>query len=173
MVQNLDLFMYVNSKFVHIEIHIRTQMEQLYFDVITQKCKLEQQTLRNALLIARQNPHEFAYILMQAPGYMAITAGEGIHVIECFPVEVKIRHSGFWIISEGRERRRTTICTRRYWEMIWNTYLNYEPWSALTTPRSRTRTSVVCSKGPHTSRSATWRDDCWTSEGPWSARLIG
>lgn len=93
MTQNLDLFLYVNSKFVHIEKHTRMQMEYLYRDIITQKCRLEQQVLWNALSLAKQKPHEFAYTLMEGPGYMAITAGEIIHIIKCIPVEIEFRPS--------------------------------------------------------------------------------
>ena len=44
-VSNLDIFAYVNSKFVYVEKHIRSQMKQLYNDVTIQKCNLKKQTL--------------------------------------------------------------------------------------------------------------------------------
>ena len=50
-------------------------MKQLYKDVITQKCNLVKQTLKNALSIATQSLDEFAYDLMKGPGYMAVVAG--------------------------------------------------------------------------------------------------
>ena len=40
-VQNLDLFLYINSKFVYIERHHKTQMTKLYLNLIMQKCNLE------------------------------------------------------------------------------------------------------------------------------------
>ena len=40
-VQNLDIFAYVNSKFVYVEKHVRKELKSLYYDVITQKCELE------------------------------------------------------------------------------------------------------------------------------------
>ena len=55
-------------------------MKQLYKDVLTQKCKLEKQTLKNSLSIATQSPDEFAY------------AGEVVHIIKCVPVEIKMEH---------------------------------------------------------------------------------
>ena len=91
-VSNLDIFAYVNSKFVYVEKHIRSQMKQLYRDVLTQKCNLERQTLKNTLTIATQAPDEFAYDLMKGPGYMAVIAGEVVHIVKCVPVEVKIEH---------------------------------------------------------------------------------
>ncbi|KAG7196298.1 hypothetical protein KM043_018547, partial [Ampulex compressa] len=30
---------------------------------------------------------------MKGPGYMAVTAGEVIHIVKCIPVEVKVRHT--------------------------------------------------------------------------------
>ena len=53
-------------------MHIRSQMKQLYRDVLTQKCNLERPTLKNTLTIVTQAPDEFAYDLMKGPGYMAI-----------------------------------------------------------------------------------------------------
>ena len=91
-VSNLDIFAYVNSKFVYVEKHIRSQMKQLYNDVITQKCNLEKQTLKNSLSIATQAPDEFAFDLMKGPGYMAVVAGEVVHIVKCVPVEIKMKH---------------------------------------------------------------------------------
>ncbi|XP_063979925.1 uncharacterized protein LOC135163949 [Diachasmimorpha longicaudata] len=36
-------------------------------------------------------PDEFAYRYMKGPGYMAVVAGEVVHIIECIPKELKIR----------------------------------------------------------------------------------
>ncbi|KAL6431965.1 hypothetical protein ACFW04_007415 [Cataglyphis niger] len=91
-VANLDIFTYMNSKFVYVEKHIRTQINQLYRNILLQQCNLEQQMLQNALVIATQHlcPHIFAYHLMKGPGYMALRAGEVIHIVKCVPVEVRL-----------------------------------------------------------------------------------
>ena len=44
-------------------------MKHLYKDVLTQKCKLEKQTLKNSLSIETQSPDEFAYDLMKGLEY--------------------------------------------------------------------------------------------------------
>ncbi|KAL6418933.1 hypothetical protein ACFW04_011684 [Cataglyphis niger] len=89
-VANLDIFTYMNSKFVYVEKHIRTQINQLYRNILLQQCNLEQQMLQNALAIATQSPDIFAYHLMKGPGYMALRAGEVIHIVKCVPVEVRL-----------------------------------------------------------------------------------
>ena len=107
-VSNLDIFAYVNSKFVYVEKYVRIQLQQLYRDVITQRCNLEKQTLRNALSIATQAPDEFAYNLMKGPGYMAVVAGEAVHVIKCIPVEVKLEHGDLCYAELQVTRDNTT-----------------------------------------------------------------
>lgn len=92
-VNNLDLFTYINSKFVYVEKHIKTQMTQLYKDIITQKCALEQQVLKNAIALANIAPDEVAYSIMKEPGYMATTAGEVLHVVRCIPIEAQLRRT--------------------------------------------------------------------------------
>ncbi|KMQ88976.1 hypothetical protein RF55_11456 [Lasius niger] len=87
-ISNLDIFTYMNSKFVYVEKHIRTQISQLYHDILLQQCSLERRMLQNALAIATQAPDIFAYHLMKGPGYMALLAGEVIHIVKCVPVEV-------------------------------------------------------------------------------------
>lgn len=90
-VDNLDIFAYVNSKFVYVEKHVRQQMTSLYHNVIQQKCELEKEVIKNTLSFATSQPEEFAYRLMKGPGYMAVTAGEAIHIIKCIPVDVIVR----------------------------------------------------------------------------------
>lgn len=89
-VENLDIFTYVNSKFVYVEKHIRTQVTTMYRDIMTQKCELEKQVITNALALAHIQPMEFAYTMMKGLGYMAVLGGEVIHIVKCTPVEVLV-----------------------------------------------------------------------------------
>lgn len=93
LVDNLDIFAYVNSKFVYVEKHVKTQLNRLYHDIMEQKCALERQILQNALALASIAPDEMASSIMKTPGYTAVTAGEVLHLIKCVPVECKIRHT--------------------------------------------------------------------------------
>ena len=92
-VDNLDIFAYVNSKFIYVEKHVKTQLSRLYQDIMEQKCALERQILQNALSLASIAPDEMASRIMKMPGYTAVAAGEVIHLIKCVPVECKIRHT--------------------------------------------------------------------------------
>lgn len=58
-----------------------------------QKCEVERQVLKNSLTSVQSSPEELAYNLMGEPGYMAVVAGETVHVVKCAPVAVKIRHT--------------------------------------------------------------------------------
>lgn len=89
--QNLDLFTYINSKFVYTERHIRSQVEQLYANLLQKKCELERETLQTRLLIAPHYPAEFALWFTKEQGYMVVPRGELIYLIKCQPVEVLIR----------------------------------------------------------------------------------
>lgn len=90
-IENLDIFTYVNSKFVYVERHFKNQISQMYYDLLKHKCELERQVLINALSIATQSPDEFAYRLMKEPGHMAVVAGEVVHLVKCLQVEVRRR----------------------------------------------------------------------------------
>jgi len=90
-VNNLDIFAYINSKFVYVEKHVRNQMTSLYYNVIQQRCELEKKVFTNTLSFAALQPDEFAYRLMKGPGFMAVIAGETIHVIKCVSVDVLVR----------------------------------------------------------------------------------
>ena len=63
--------------------HIRTEVNKLYHDILTQRCILEQQVFRNTLTLATQSPDEFAYHLLK----LIII----LHNVKCIPVEVKYR----------------------------------------------------------------------------------
>ncbi|XP_047370498.1 uncharacterized protein LOC124957527 [Vespa velutina] len=67
-VENLDIFAYVNSKFIYVERNLKTQLNALYIDVTRQKCVLEQQVLKNTLSLATLAPDEMAYALMKQSG---------------------------------------------------------------------------------------------------------
>ncbi|KYN50256.1 hypothetical protein ALC62_06924 [Cyphomyrmex costatus] len=91
-VDNLDIFLYVNSKFVYVEKHIKKQLTQLYRNLMEQKCAIEKQVLQNALTLASIAPDETAYRIMREPGYIAVLPGEALHLVKCIPVECKLRH---------------------------------------------------------------------------------
>jgi len=77
---NLDIFPYVNSKFVYVE-NIKTQLTQLYSDIMKQKCALEQQILRNAFSLASIAPDDMAYQIMKGPRYVAVTTA--VYILYC------------------------------------------------------------------------------------------
>lgn len=87
---NLDIFIYVNSKFVFVEKYMKTQISNLYRDVILHRCRQEREIIKNSLAIATLSPDQFAYNLMKGPGYMAVLAGEVVHLIKCLPVDVSV-----------------------------------------------------------------------------------
>lgn len=90
-VHNVDIFAYINSKFIYVEKHVRTQLRSLYKDVMMQRCELEKQILTNALSTAAILPEKFARAVMKAPGYMAVIAGEVAHLVKCIPVDCTLR----------------------------------------------------------------------------------
>jgi len=69
---NLDIFAYVNSKFVLRrnceEKHIKTQLTTLYTNIMEHKCALEKQILQNALSLSGIPPDEMAFQIMKIAG---------------------------------------------------------------------------------------------------------
>lgn len=88
-----NMFAYVDSKFVYVERWVRTQMKDLYYNLLDNQCRQEKALLRTNLAMAATMPDEFAYLYTGRPGYMAFTAGEVIHMIQCVPVEVVLRQN--------------------------------------------------------------------------------
>jgi hypothetical protein len=90
---DMDLFAYVNSKFLYVERHIRSQLETMYLDLFLQRCEAERKALKNLLSMALVNPVGFAYDYTGGPGYTAVVKGEVVHLVKCIPTEVSIRIS--------------------------------------------------------------------------------
>jgi len=88
---NMDLFLYMNTKFVYVEKHTKKMLKAMYRDLNIQRCNVESQVIQNQLSIAKINPTEFAYLVTQQPGYTCRTIGEIAHIIKCQPVEVSYR----------------------------------------------------------------------------------
>ena len=89
---NIDIFAYTNAKFVHVEKHFRAQFKSLYLNILTKMCELERKEIQNSLSLTSNSPDEFAYNVMQKPGYIARLAGEAVHIVKCTPINVKIQH---------------------------------------------------------------------------------
>lgn len=87
-VKNMDMFLYINSKFVYVERHIRTQLMSLAANTHRHRCELERELLRTQLSLAKISPTDFAYVYMKGPGYTASLTGETIRLIKCTPVAV-------------------------------------------------------------------------------------
>jgi len=68
-INNLDIFAYVNSKFVYVEKHIKTQLIKLYTNIMEQKCALKKQILQNALSLSSIAPNEIIFRIMKTSGY--------------------------------------------------------------------------------------------------------
>ena len=90
---NIDTFAYPNAKFVHVEKHCRAQFKSLYLNILTKMCKLERKEIQNSLSLTSNFPDEFAYNVIQKPGYIARLAEEAVHIVKCTPVNVKVQHT--------------------------------------------------------------------------------
>ena len=128
---DLDLFNYINSKFVYTEKYTKRQMNSLYHDVITKRCELERKVLQNSLALAIVNPDQFAATYMRAPGYTAIITGEVIQIIKCTKVEVTLAptercYQELPVLQDGEVRYlspRTRLLKRRGFEIDCNIML--------------------------------------------------
>ncbi|CAD6241240.1 GSCOCG00012617001-RA-CDS, partial [Cotesia congregata] len=92
-IEDMDIFAYINSKFVYVEKFVRQQMQNLYHDVLVHRCELERAVLLNALALSSLTPDEFGYALMKGPGYYTTVAGELVHITKCVAVPVRVREA--------------------------------------------------------------------------------
>lgn len=87
----MDMFAYINSKFVYIERNIELNMKDLYDTITKHTCQLERHILQTKLFIAQYDANEFASHVMQEPGYTGTVVGEVIYISKCLPVLVEVR----------------------------------------------------------------------------------
>lgn len=87
----LDLFTYMNSKFVFIERNLQLNMNALYKNWRNEKCQSDLIDLQIKLAIGMSNPQEFGYMFGGGPGFMATRVGEVIYLSKCKPVYVTLR----------------------------------------------------------------------------------
>lgn len=90
---DLDMFMYINTKFVYYDKNIQKRMSEMYYDLAYQRCQLESQVLQGLMSSALKDPVQFARDYMQSPGYTAMRRNEVIHIIRCLPVDLPIYYS--------------------------------------------------------------------------------
>ncbi|KAL7289959.1 hypothetical protein TKK_0015692 [Trichogramma kaykai] len=87
---NIDIFAYINLKFVYVEKHLKGQIKRMYQNMKS-KCDLERRVIENALSIAAMSPAEAGHKLMKEEGYLAISAGESLHLLRCRKVDLTLR----------------------------------------------------------------------------------
>ncbi|KAH0944997.1 hypothetical protein HN011_008029 [Eciton burchellii] len=92
-VNNLDIFAYVNSKFVYVEKHIKNQLNKLYMNIMEPNCSLEKQILQNALSLSITARDEIAFRSIKTTGYTAVTAGQMVRLIKCIPNRNQTRYT--------------------------------------------------------------------------------
>ncbi|CAB0037869.1 unnamed protein product [Trichogramma brassicae] len=139
---NLDIFAYINSKFIYVEKHMKSQIQNLYHDVLYQRCTQERETIKNSLAIAHSSPDQFAYNLMKGPGFMSLIAGEIVHIMRCIPVEVRFVHSDeCYAELKGEPQQREPINLQAVNPL--NFFKNLIRW----TPTVVKRTKLKSSKG--------------------------
>lgn len=63
--EKLDIFAYVDSIFIYVKRHIKTQLTTLYFDITKQKCILRKQVLKNPLSLAIIASDEISLAVMK------------------------------------------------------------------------------------------------------------
>lgn len=85
---NIDIFAYMNFKFVYVESYLKGQMIKMFYDLIKKQCEMKRRVITNALSIATICPEELGYVIMEEPRYLGIVAREVIHLIKCSQVEV-------------------------------------------------------------------------------------
>lgn len=98
----IDLFMYVNEKFVYPNVileNIALQMQLLYHDVVLHKCYKDRKNMKIPLASfddSRMISSDFFdYSLIKSRGYAIVTIGEITHILKCLPIDVTIRKTKY------------------------------------------------------------------------------
>lgn len=89
--KDMDLFLYMNAKFITYDKHMGSQLTQLNNHINYQRCLLESQMLQSLMSTAYIDPVMFARDYMKEPGYTGFRRNEVIYIIKCQAVDVSWR----------------------------------------------------------------------------------
>lgn len=89
----LDMFTYMNSKFVYLERNIGNNFNELWDRFKASRCEMEKTILQSQLSLAKLDPQEFAFSYIKSQGYTAVTIGEVTYITKCQAVGVIYRKS--------------------------------------------------------------------------------
>lgn len=81
--EDLDMFLYTNSKVVYVMKHFQSDMRSLYNLFHKRTCELKNVQLNNLISLAYIDPEQFAWNYAQHPGVAAIVGGEAIYLMSC------------------------------------------------------------------------------------------
>src|SRR5438132_13762868 len=70
-IENLDMMVYINSKFIFLDRYVGDQMTYLYTELERRQCEQSRELLKNLQAIAMTNEIEFGYHYA-GPGYFSI-----------------------------------------------------------------------------------------------------
>ena len=106
--------------YMHIKRVIWNEVNKLYYGVLTQKCKVDQQVWKNTLILATLAPDEFAYPLMKGSGHMSIISGKVVHLIKCTSIEVRYRKMKECYLNLSIDRGNQTSCFKSKTDILRN-----------------------------------------------------
>lgn len=86
---SIDMFLYINTKFVTYDKHVSQQLTSLYRNIMVNKCYNDRQLLHSLMTTAMTEPDLFAIEYKKSVGYTSYRRNEVIYVVKCQAVEVE------------------------------------------------------------------------------------
>lgn len=88
--KDVSIANYMNTKFLYLEQHIGTSLDELRIELIYTMCQNLKKIYDNRLLIAASDPDQFARLEFGL-GYSGVVMGEVIYILKCTPEVVYLR----------------------------------------------------------------------------------
>ncbi|EFA11706.2 hypothetical protein TcasGA2_TC001793 [Tribolium castaneum] len=89
--ENIDLTVYINSKFLYMEQSLKTSIDRAYAYTIHRRCLLRREILKNRLVLAPLSPNVVSTLVKGQLGFIGKVAGEALYILQCVPRVVEIR----------------------------------------------------------------------------------
>ena len=89
--ENLGVMMDTLTKLILLEKNIESSLTDMVNHLEQKLCLNRRLDIMNLLSLARVNTEEFAYNLMEGPGYHSEIRGELIYILNCQPVNIPLR----------------------------------------------------------------------------------